>query len=194
MKGLAIFVMAIAVVAASACGSGGSTGNDHAEEGDRVAKNWPAMTASDDFKEAMTRYEECMLSEGYPETDQRIGVVLKDGSIVKPEAGSRYTLSGAYLEYQISSEGCSDSSGLDAVRVQYDTADPTPNPAIQKFQNDQHVREMGCMEQKGWDIPEPQTSRGLLIFDVQFDSEEQRSAYNVEYYRCQRELGTGQFP
>ena len=193
MRAPFLLVVMVGTLLACACGSN-TAQPGHDDEESQLRANWPTMTASRDFSEALVRYKACMFEAGYPETDQRVGVLLKDGTVLKPEPGSSFALSGAYLQYNLASEECDASSGMNAVRGSHGTADPTPNPVVLKQLNDQRIREMACMEQKGWDIPEPVTSRGSLIFDVRFESEEQKTAYTVQYYRCMAELGTGDLP
>lgn len=179
-------LLCAALVTLAGC-RGSSTPDDADHEGYDPAAN-ATMRASPQWAEALARYETCMHEEGYPELSIRKGVVLKDGSVVG-EGGS-HELKGAYLEYVVSMENCENSSGIAAVSRDFGFANPTLAPETQKRLNDKAVREMACMETKGWDIPEPVTSRGLLIFDVQIDSEEERTAYNVDFYRCLAELGT----
>lgn len=171
----------------AACGSNDRSAPGEPDEWDDDA--YATMLANPSYEQVQARYTSCMHEAGYPEVDIRKGIILKDGSVIREGAGPLY-LRGAYLEYALTVEGCEQSTGLSAVRADFGFANPTLAPGTQKRLNDNVVREMACMEGKGWDIPEPVTSRGLLIFDIQFDSEEQKTAYNVDFYRCLAELGT----
>jgi hypothetical protein len=183
-----LLLLLIAATLAPACGNA----SDRETGPDTDAQAYSTMRASTEFQQAYENMKSCMLDAGYPEIDSRKGIVLTDGSIIRADSGQRLYLTGAYLEYSLASERCEQTSGIARITSQFHLASPTLDPAVEKRLNENTTREMACMKQKGWAIPEPVTSRGILIFDVSLDSDEERSAYNVDYYACMAQLGTGQ--
>ena len=146
------------------------------------------MSESDQYKAANERYEACLHAAGYVETDPAVGVILKDGTIHKPEIGDSFEYSGAYLEYRIDTERCQNESGLYAVRESFGAADPTPNPNLVRSSNQNNTRQMACLATKGWEIPEPVMLRGFLLWDIQFETEDERLAFYGDQVACNMEL------
>lgn len=175
----------------------GST-DEKAENGpsdEEFRENWTVMQDSTEWKAAYARHQQCMRDAGYPSIDSCEGVVLKDGTLHKPELGQSFAYTGAYLEYRVDTERCSAQSGLDAVRQQFGTSDPTPNPNLIRSRNHYGTLQAACLAQKGWEIPEPVTVKGALVWDVQLDSAEEKDAYSHDQLSCNVELfGTPGFP
>lgn len=189
-------VLGLAAVVMVACGSSATPdGTSHDDSDDQQAENWSRMEASSEFQSASGRYQVCMAGRGYPSVDSREGIVLKDGTVHKPDVGQSYAVTGAYLEFRLDSEYCSAESGMNDVRAQYETADPTPNPSIIRTYNEYGIQQAQCLEEKGWEMSEPVNLRGKLIWDVQFASDEERQAYVSDKTACNIELfGTPWFP
>jgi hypothetical protein len=186
-------VMAVVALIVSGCHDGDTSPD--VPQADLVAKNWPAMEQSDEFKAAIARFEQCMKGLGYPSVDTREGVLLKDGTVFKPEPGQSYPYTGAYLEYRVDTERCSSSSGVDAVRQQFGASDPTPNTNFIKARNRYGTQQAACLARKGWNMPEPVTVKGAMIWDVQLSSQEEQDAYARDQIACNMELfGSPGFP
>lgn len=187
----ALFV--VCIVLASCSGGGGdpfdaSTGS---MEDNKAA--WAKLNESDEFQKASASYEICMNNAGYPIVDSKHpeGILLKDGTRLKPVIGQGYVLKGAYLEYTLDREKCEAESGTAEVMKKGGLGPSGPDPT---GSNEQSVRIMRCVELKGWDIPEPKKlASGILVFDIDLDAEA-KQAYDIDVHTCRNELfGPGSF-
>ena len=167
------------------CGGGGEA--DGQATPDEASRSFDELERTDSFQAANVRYAECMHQAGYPVVDSRDpeGILLKDGTRLKPEIGQSFALKGAYLEYTVDRERCTASSGVGDVMKEAGYGPSGPDPTAM---NERAARVMRCVELKGWDVPEPvKLASGLLVFDVQLDAE-QKSAYELDVKVCQNQL------
>ncbi|MEX0784270.1 MAG: hypothetical protein WD557_16640 [Dehalococcoidia bacterium] len=195
MKGPQIPVVLAFLVAAwiGACGGngdeppGGPTPfDDPTVQGEKFAE----LRASQEYQAAVEQMETCLSGQGYVGNPYVEGITLSDGTVYKATAGQGEQFSGAVLDFRIAQEQCRDQAGFEAVLQNYGLTSKPQGITPERLQqlNEDRVAVMQCMGGKGWEIPEPVTLQGTLVFDVVHDSDEREAAWNVDHAACNTEL------
>ncbi|MGH2607795.1 MAG: hypothetical protein ACRDHF_01790 [Tepidiformaceae bacterium] len=170
------------------CGSSepGASQQPLDEQGEQ-SSNFQQARESEDYKRAIEQIDACMASQGYVGDPNAEGIVLADGSVFKN--GKSYAVSGAYLDFRIAHEKCQQEAGFEAILQRYGlTSQPQGiSPERLRQINEDQVAVMQCMGRNGWEIPEPKTLQGTLIFDIVLEGERQ-AAWNVDHGTCNTEL------
>ncbi|MEX0784265.1 MAG: hypothetical protein WD557_16615 [Dehalococcoidia bacterium] len=138
---------------------------------------------SAEYKAAVATAESCLADAGYQrQTDG--GVMLKDGTIFKPGPGGQ-AVRGAYLQYRLDLERCSEDSGLYdvAARAGYQMR-PQIRPSDLTSMNTQTISVVQCMKGQGWNVPEPRTLHGLLVLEIPELSAEEEAAWLEDQLAC----------
>ncbi len=142
------------------------------------------MAASPEFQAAQERMKTCMAEEGYVGNPVE-GVVLKDGSLLKMGPGEGRAVRGAYLQYRVDTERCSEESGFYDVTAKLGhPARPLIPSATLGQMNTRTINIMRCMEGKGWKLPDPVTLHGMLVLDPTLDTPEDEAAWATDHSEC----------
>ncbi len=138
---------------------------------------------SAEYQAAMAAAESCLTDAGYQRQPDG-GVVLKDGTTFKPGPGGQ-AVRGAYLEYRIDLERCSEESGVYdlAARSGYQLR-PQISPSDLASMNAQTISMVHCMKDKGWDVPDPRTLHGMLVLDAPEMGSEEEAAWFEDQSAC----------
>ena len=173
-----------ALLALSAAGCGTNKEGGLTEEA-AYSATVRALTATDEFIDARLDTRECIAEAGYPGDPSAEGVTLKDGSVFRSRGG--YTTTAAVLDYLVVRGRCSTQTGLTDLA---DRAGVNPTPDVQRAQgiNKALVLQMACMEERGWDIPEPTTLNGFLTYPAPAADGDLLSAYHIDLMRCNQKL------
>lgn len=179
---------------ALACGASGEPASGEAppfDDRDEQSRNFAELHASEEYQRSIEQIRACMSAQGYVGNPYQEGVSFPDGTVLK--IGGEHTgfrLTGAYLAYRLAQEKCQQAAGYEAVLQGHGmTSGPqgiTPD-RLQQI-NEDRVAVMQCMSGKGWEIPEPVTLQGMLVFDIVHESEEREAAWNVDHAACNTEL------
>jgi hypothetical protein len=144
---------------------------------------------SEEYKAAAAAAESCLADAGYQRHPDG-GVILKDGTTFKPGPGVQQAVRGAYLQYRIDMERCSEDSGLYDVAAKHGyQMRPQMSPADLTSMNTQTISVVRCMQDEGWVVPEPRTLHGLLVLDVPEMSAEEEAAWFDDQSTCYANAG-----
>ncbi len=170
-----------------ACGSnsGATKESDHSDRYSQAVLD--RARESEDFRHAEELVSLCMDKAGYFGDPYAEGVILADGTLLRLGEGGR-VVTGAYLEYLLVVQSCEASSGYNQVAEEHGLLVGLDDPERVRTTNERTVKQMACLETRGWAIPTPVTLRGVLVYDKQFESDEERAAWVADWTQCNMEL------
>jgi hypothetical protein len=156
------------------------------DERDASAK-FAELRASEQYRAAIDEMEECLAVRGYAGNPYAEGITLPDGTVLQLGPGQPVPpLTGAYLDFRLAQQECQEEAGFEAILQQHGLTSEIQgvSPGQLAAMNEQQVGRMRCMEAKGWEIPEPVTLQGTLVFDVRHDNPEEESAWQADFAEC----------
>lgn len=180
-----IVALAATLALAVACTSPEQSEDVHVDDPNSSA-NLERARQSEEFVAAEEAVRQCMKAEGYIGNPVD-GVTLKDGTYLRVQ-GTGLFITGAYLEYLMDEERCESSTGYLAIAERHGMQPNGYDPERTRVFNERKVKQMACLETRGWAIPTPVTLRGALVYDKQFESDEERAAWVADWTQCNMEL------
>jgi hypothetical protein len=176
-------IFAACAGAASEDGGADSRVDDPAEQSRRFAE----LRATEEYQVATQRMEACRAERGYVGNPYAEGVSMPDGSVLKLEPGQPGPpLTGAYLDFRLAQQECQQEAGFEEILQKFGLTSQVQGitPGQLALMNQEELARMRCMEAKGWEIPEPVTLQGSLVFDVHHDNPEDEAAWQTDYSEC----------
>jgi hypothetical protein len=148
------------------------------------SQKFAELRASSEYQAAIERVASCLADQGIVGDPRKEGALMPDGTLLKVDGG--YTLKGPILDYLVAREKCQQAAGWEEILQRFGLTSEVQGvgPAQLAAQNQQQIALMRCMEAKGWEIPEPVTPQGRLIFDPPLDSAEEQAAWDSDYATC----------
>ena len=168
-----------------ACASPDIAEDAHVDD-ENSSANVDRARNSEDFVAAEEAVIRCMEREGYFGNPVD-GVTLKDGTYLRVQ-GTGLFITGAYLEYLMDEERCETSTGYLAIAERHGLQPDGFDPVRTRAFNERKVKQMDCLQGRGWAIPDPVRLRGALVYDKQFESEEERAAWVADWTQCNMQL------
>jgi hypothetical protein len=145
---------------------------------------------------AQERYFACMTVTGYGfyEVDLSNPVMrmtLKDGTLVELEPGEAAPPTRGWVEYLNDSQRCKLESGLLQVMEARGLVPNIDRAAVESI-NEYLTRLYSCIEERGWEIPEPVSDpNGLLHYFLDEGPPEQEEARSRDILACDGEVRSG---
>jgi hypothetical protein len=181
-----------------ACGGGSqnpsSDSEHHVDEQAEQSRKFAELRATEDYQVAVEQIHSCLAEQGYVGNPAAEGATMPDGTVLKigPDNPGQ-VLRGAYLDYELTSQACQEMVGFEEILQRHGLTSQREgvSPGQLEAINQQQIALMRCMEGEGWEIPEPVTLRGLLIFDPRLDSAEHQAAWDSDYATCFTERQNG---
>ncbi|MEX0784263.1 MAG: hypothetical protein WD557_16605 [Dehalococcoidia bacterium] len=181
-----------------ACSGGAETpspdSDDHGDEQAEQSRKAAEMRATEEYQVAVQQITSCLAERGYVGNPHAEGMSMPDGTVLKlgPDNPGQL-LRGAYLDYSLAQQDCQERAGFEAILQQHGLTSQREgvSPGQVAAINQQQLAIMRCMKDEGWEIPEPVTLRGLLVFDPKLDSAEDQAAWDSDYATCFTESRDG---
>ena len=165
----------------------------HVDEQAEQTRKFAELRASEEYQVATEQITGCLAERGYVGNPYEEGMSVPDGTVLKIGVGDPPPpLTGVYLDFRVVQEECQEAAGFEAVLQKFGlTSGPqgiTPERLAEI--NGTELARMQCMEGKGWDVPEPVTLQGMLVFNIKHDSPEKESAWRIDLALCQPKGGS----
>jgi hypothetical protein len=174
-----------------ACGGGpqspSSESEHNVDELDELSRKAAGLRDDEDYQVAVEQIHSCLAEQGYIGNPAAEGATMPDGTVLKigPDNPGQ-VLRGAYLDYELASQACQEMVGFEEILQRHGLTSQRQgvSPGQIEAVNQQQIAIMRCMEVQGWEIPEPVTLRGLLMFDPRLENAEDQAAWDSDYATC----------